>query len=89
MIMSRREGVKWDEENLQMNELIKAELNPTRIDEPKTPYHGPGSEPDGDDEYEEEQPFRDTHGLREGALAVWLRHAWDNSTGDLTRSMSP
>ena len=31
----------WDEGNLARNEDIKAELNPTKIDEPKTPYHAP------------------------------------------------
>lgn len=35
----------WDEANLETNEKIKAELNPTKIDEPKTPYHAP-QEPD-------------------------------------------
>jgi hypothetical protein len=28
-----------DEENLELNEKIKQELNPRKIDEPKTPYH--------------------------------------------------
>ncbi len=40
--------VKWDEANLEENEAIKAEINPTKIDEPKTPYHRPLSD-DGDD----------------------------------------
>ena len=31
----------WDEGNLAANEVVKAELNPTKIDEPKTPYHAP------------------------------------------------
>ena len=35
----------FDEANLAENERIKAELNPTKIDEPKTPYHPP-LEPD-------------------------------------------
>ena len=30
--------IRWDEENLQQNEVIKQQLNPQRIDEPKTPY---------------------------------------------------
>lgn len=30
--------IRWDEENLQQNEIIKQQLNPQRIDEPKTPY---------------------------------------------------
>lgn len=29
----------WNEVNLAENEQIKAELNTTKIDEPKTPYH--------------------------------------------------
>jgi hypothetical protein len=32
---------KWDEDNLTLNEQIKAELAPTKIEEPKTPYHAP------------------------------------------------
>lgn len=35
----KRGGVQWDEHNLEENERIKLELNPTKIDEPKTPYH--------------------------------------------------
>jgi hypothetical protein len=31
----------WDEANLQVNEHIKSELNTTKIDEPKTPFHAP------------------------------------------------
>ena len=34
-------NVVWDETNLAENERIKAELNPTKINEPKTPYHSP------------------------------------------------
>jgi hypothetical protein len=33
-----KRGIVWDESNLAENELIKAELNPTKITEPKTPY---------------------------------------------------
>ena len=40
--------VKWDERNLEENEAIKADINPTKIDEPKTPYHRPLSD-EGDD----------------------------------------
>lgn len=32
---------RWNEDNLEANELIKTELNPSKIDEPKTPYHSP------------------------------------------------
>ena len=31
----------WDEDNLAVNELIKADLAPSKIDDPKTPYHAP------------------------------------------------
>lgn len=39
----RRSGVRWDEHNLTENEHIKAGLQPIKIDEPKTPYHGPST----------------------------------------------
>lgn len=39
-------GIKWDETNLEENEKLKAELNPRKIDEPKTPYVGPYDEQD-------------------------------------------
>lgn len=29
---------RWNEDNLEANEVIKSDLNPTKIDEPKTPY---------------------------------------------------
>jgi hypothetical protein len=38
--VSKRRAV-WDERNLAMNEKIKQELDPSKIDEPKTPYHAP------------------------------------------------
>ncbi len=40
--------VKWDEANLEENETIKAAINPTKIDEPKTPYHRPMSDDEDD-----------------------------------------
>lgn len=40
MSASRGRAV-WNETNLAQNEQIKAELNTTKIDEPKTPYHPP------------------------------------------------
>ena len=40
MSASRGRAV-WNEVNLAENEQIKAELNTTKIDEPKTPYHAP------------------------------------------------
>lgn len=39
----RRSGVRWDEHNLTENEQIKAALQPIKINEPKTPYHGPSA----------------------------------------------
>lgn len=33
--------IVWDESNLEENERIKATLNPIKITEPKTPFHGP------------------------------------------------
>ena len=36
LVVSRR-----DEDNLEENERIKKELNPRKIDEPKTPYLSP------------------------------------------------
>mmetsp|Transcript_4018 Transcript_4018/g.9997 ORF Transcript_4018/g.9997 Transcript_4018/m.9997 type:complete len:122 (-) Transcript_4018:341-706(-) len=44
---SKKGSIKWDEDNLQVNEAIKAELPPVKITEPKTPYHAPLQ---GDDE---------------------------------------
>ncbi|KAK2075962.1 hypothetical protein QBZ16_001298 [Prototheca wickerhamii] len=37
----RSSGVRWDEANLEANEDIKRDLNPTKITEPKTPYRSP------------------------------------------------
>lgn len=39
----KRSGVRWDEANLVENEKVKAELNPKKITEPKTPYLSPAS----------------------------------------------
>eukprot|EP00884_Botryococcus_braunii_P005904 jgi/Botrbrau1/15314/Bobra.0319s0004.1 len=38
---NRKRSVRWDEANLEVNEKIKSDLNPVRINEPKTPYRGP------------------------------------------------
>ena len=35
---ARHAGITWDEDNLAENERIKAELNPQKINEPKTPW---------------------------------------------------
>lgn len=40
--------VVWDEHNLQENDKIKAQLSTVKIDEPKTPYHGPVHDDDLD-----------------------------------------
>ncbi|KAI8112179.1 hypothetical protein M9434_003503 [Picochlorum sp. BPE23] len=45
----KKGGVKWDESNLEENERIKRELNPTKIDEPKTPYYQSACEEETDD----------------------------------------
>lgn len=37
----KRVAVHFDETNLAENEIIKASLNTTKIDEPKTPYVHP------------------------------------------------
>lgn len=42
-------SLRWDEENLAVNEKIKEELNPIKITEPKTPYRGP-LDPESDDD---------------------------------------
>eukprot|EP00887_Chlorella_sp_A99_P002378 scaffold10.g2378.t1 len=34
-------NITWDEDNLEENERIKKELNPRKIEEPKTPYLSP------------------------------------------------
>ncbi|EFN54038.1 hypothetical protein CHLNCDRAFT_136100 [Chlorella variabilis] len=39
--MKKKGSIRWDEENLEENERIKKELNPRKIDEPKTPYLSP------------------------------------------------
>jgi hypothetical protein len=38
-----------DEDNLEENERIKKELNPRKIDEPKTPYLSPQATEDEDE----------------------------------------
>lgn len=40
-------GIQWDEANLEENDKIKSEINPRKINEPKTPYHGPMEEEPG------------------------------------------
>mmetsp|Transcript_7247 Transcript_7247/g.14511 ORF Transcript_7247/g.14511 Transcript_7247/m.14511 type:complete len:152 (+) Transcript_7247:60-515(+) len=45
----KKGGVKWDESNLEENERIKRELNPTKIDEPKTPYYQSACEDETDE----------------------------------------
>eukprot|EP01026_Neomeris_dumetosa_P042769 TRINITY_DN3569_c0_g1_i1.p2 TRINITY_DN3569_c0_g1~~TRINITY_DN3569_c0_g1_i1.p2 ORF type:complete len:137 (-),score=24.36 TRINITY_DN3569_c0_g1_i1:341-751(-) len=46
----KRNKLHWDEQNLEENEIIKKELNTTKIDEPKTPFHRPSSIADEIDE---------------------------------------
>ena len=43
-VSASRGRAVWNEANLEENEQIKAELNTTKIDEPKTPYHAPVDE---------------------------------------------
>jgi len=42
-----KSGIQWDEANLEENDKIKQEINPRKINEPKTPYHGPMEEEPG------------------------------------------
>lgn len=44
---NKKGGIQWDEANLEENVKIKAEINPRKINEPKTPYHGPMEEEPG------------------------------------------
>lgn len=47
----QRGGVKWDEDNLRVNEEIKAELDCQKIDEPDTPFvRSPQREEDDSDD---------------------------------------
>eukprot|EP00803_Ostreobium_quekettii_P003647 evm.model.scf_1754.3 EVM.evm.TU.scf_1754.3 scf_1754:30618-33583(-) len=50
----KRVKISWDEGNLVENERIKAELAPTKIEEPKTPFHSPPRD-EADDPFEEHQ----------------------------------
>lgn len=43
----KKGGIQWDEANLEENDKIKSEINPRKINEPKTPYHGPVEEEPG------------------------------------------
>lgn len=43
----KKGGIQWDEANLEENDKIKSEINPRKINEPKTPYHGPMEEEPG------------------------------------------
>ncbi|GMH39015.1 hypothetical protein BSKO_06913 [Bryopsis sp. KO-2023] len=56
---TKRLRIRWDEGNLSENERIKAELNPRKIEEPKTPFHSPPREEDFDmDEDPEYDPAK-------------------------------
>ncbi|EFJ47952.1 hypothetical protein VOLCADRAFT_104928 [Volvox carteri f. nagariensis] len=55
-------GIRWDEQNLEENEVIKASISKTKIDEPKTPYHGPLGEQHMEDADDGLQPLElDSH----------------------------
>lgn len=60
----KKGGVQWDEQNLEENERIKQELNPTKIDEPKTPYHHSEEENLSDGESLEMSPLSLSDGVR-------------------------
>ena len=52
-------------ENLEKNEKIKAELMPTKINEPKTPYHAPLGEENVPDE----------------GVYMWFSSFWGSKSG--------
>eukprot|EP01024_Parvocaulis_polyphysoides_P014680 TRINITY_DN1612_c1_g1_i1.p2 TRINITY_DN1612_c1_g1~~TRINITY_DN1612_c1_g1_i1.p2 ORF type:complete len:124 (+),score=22.90 TRINITY_DN1612_c1_g1_i1:86-457(+) len=49
-VKQKKGKIQWDEQNLEENEEVKKQLNTTKIDEPKTPYHRPSSITDEIDE---------------------------------------
>lgn len=86
----RKGGIRWDEENLELNEKIKQELNPRKIDEPPTPYLSPQGT-------EDEAEMLEGTGMsplslddRPGPVRVSRQHAspWSDSS-DQNGSPSP
>ncbi|GLI60130.1 hypothetical protein VaNZ11_002198 [Volvox africanus] len=72
-------GIRWDEQNLQDNEVIKATINKTKINEPKTPYHGPLGDQHMEDVDDGMQPLElDSHPQQHPAPSLGVSSAVDD-----------
>ncbi|GIL59313.1 hypothetical protein Vafri_14216 [Volvox africanus] len=72
-------GIRWDEQNLQDNEVIKATINKTKINEPKTPYHGPLGDQHMEDVDDGMQPLElDSHPQQHPAPSLEVSSAGDD-----------
>eukprot|EP00951_Prasinocladus_malaysianus_P047049 scaffold648683_cov47-Prasinocladus_malaysianus.AAC.1 len=56
----KRSCIQWDEDNLAMNEVIKAELDCQKIDEPDTPFVRSPQREDADSDGEQPGELRTT-----------------------------